>query len=75
MTQQLAGMRVDYPSAGFDVGALAPTWHEQLAAWLVEAQEAGFPEVNAMVLATAGVVRRELIRALGVMGIEAPRVM
>jgi arginyl-tRNA synthetase len=26
-------------------------------------------------LATAGVVRRELIRALGVMGIEAPRVM
>jgi arginyl-tRNA synthetase len=26
-------------------------------------------------LATAGVARRELIRALGVMGVEAPRVM
>jgi len=30
---------------------------------------------KAFLLATAGVVRRELVRALGVMGIEAPRVM
>ena len=53
MAQQLAGMRVDYVGEGLDVDALAGTWHEQLTKWLVEAQEAGTPEVNAMVLATA----------------------
>ncbi|MCW0212888.1 MAG: pyridoxamine 5'-phosphate oxidase [Pseudonocardia sp.] len=46
-------MRVDYRSGELDVDLLAPTWHEQLAAWLAEAQEAGLPEANAMVLATA----------------------
>jgi pyridoxamine 5'-phosphate oxidase len=52
--QQLAGMRVDYRTEGFDVDMLAPTWHEQLTAWLAEAEEAGVVEANAMVLATAG---------------------
>lgn len=51
--QQLAGMRVDYRTEGFDVDALAPTWHEQLANWLAEAEAAGVTEANAMVLATA----------------------
>ena len=32
---------------------LAPTWHEQLARWLAEAQAAAIPEPTAMVLATA----------------------
>jgi pyridoxamine 5'-phosphate oxidase len=54
VTGQLAAMRVDYRSAGFDVGNLAPTWHEQLARWLAEAAADGTPEPNAMVLATAG---------------------
>ena len=57
MSQELAGMRVDYAGEGLDVDGLAGTWHEQLAKWLAEAAEAaeaGFPEVNAMVLATAG---------------------
>lgn len=56
----LAGMRVDYrrPGAGseaegLDVGALATTWHEQLADWLRAAEAAGLVEANAMVLATA----------------------
>jgi pyridoxamine 5'-phosphate oxidase len=49
----LAAMRVDYGAGGFDVDQLAPTWHEQLARWLAEAGEAGIPEPNAMVLATA----------------------
>ncbi|MCE3553325.1 pyridoxamine 5'-phosphate oxidase [Pseudonocardia sp. RS11V-5] len=49
----LATMRVDYDAGGFDVDQLAPTWHEQLARWLAEAGEAGVPEPNAMVLATA----------------------
>lgn len=51
--QQLAGMRVDYRTEGLDVDALAPTWHEQLANWLAEAEAAGVVEANAMVLATA----------------------
>jgi pyridoxamine 5'-phosphate oxidase len=46
-------MRVDYRSGELDVDLLAPTWHEQLSAWLAEAQAAGLPEANAMVLATA----------------------
>jgi pyridoxamine 5'-phosphate oxidase len=54
MAQQLAGMRVDYQSEAFDVGDLAGTWHEQLIAWMAEAEKAEIPEVNAMVLATAG---------------------
>jgi pyridoxamine 5'-phosphate oxidase len=49
----LAAMRVDYGAGGFDVGHLAPTWHEQLTAWLAEAEAAGVAEPNAMVLATA----------------------
>lgn len=52
--QQLAEMRVDYRTEGFDVGDLAPTWHAQLARWLAEAETAGIAEANAMVLATAG---------------------
>ena len=52
--RQLAGMRVDYRAGGLDVDALAPTWHEQLAAWLAEAEQAGLVEPNAMVLATSG---------------------
>lgn len=51
--QRLAGMRVDYRTEGFDVDALAPTWHEQLAGWLAEAEAVGVSEANAMVLATA----------------------
>ena len=53
MTGQLAAMRVDYRTDGFDIADLAPTWHEQLARWLAEAEAAGNPEPNAMVLATA----------------------
>ena len=41
MTGQLAAMRVDYRTDGFDVDDLAPTWHEQLARWLAEAGRRG----------------------------------
>lgn len=51
--QPLATMRIDYGSKGLDVDQLAPTWHEQLARWLADAEEAGIGEPNAMVLATA----------------------
>lgn len=52
MEEQLAGMRLDYGPGGFDIDALALTWHEQLARWLAEAGTAGVVEPNAMVLAT-----------------------
>ena len=38
MTGQLAAMRVDYDTAGLDLADLAPTWHEQLARWVAEAE-------------------------------------
>jgi pyridoxamine 5'-phosphate oxidase len=70
MVKQLAEMRVDYRSEGFDVDELAPTWHEQLAGWLREAEEAGAPEPNAMVLATAGPNGRPSSRTVLCKGID-----
>ena len=68
--QQLAEMRVDYRTDGFDVGDLAPTWHEQLARWLAEAEAAGVAEANAMVLATAGEDGRPSSRSVLCKGID-----
>ena len=45
-------MREDYRAASLDVGDLAPTWPEQLVAWIEAARERGLPDANAMVLAT-----------------------
>jgi pyridoxamine 5'-phosphate oxidase len=53
MTDDLRAMRKHYEAGPLDEGSLAPTWLEQLRLWLGEAIEAGVPEPNAMVLATA----------------------
>jgi pyridoxamine 5'-phosphate oxidase len=50
---ELPGMREDYRSASLDAADLAETWHAQLLAWIGAAREAGLPDANAMVLATA----------------------
>ncbi len=50
VTPDLAALRLDYARAGLSEGDLAPTWHEQLAAWFVEA--AVLVEPNAVVLGT-----------------------
>lgn len=50
-----AALRQDYASAGLHEADLAPEPLGQFAAWLTAAIEAGIPEPNAMVLATAGV--------------------
>jgi pyridoxamine 5'-phosphate oxidase len=71
MAERLATMRVDYDCEGFDIDALAPTWHEQLARWLVEAEAAGVPEANAMVLATAGQDARPSSRTVLCKGVDA----
>jgi pyridoxamine 5'-phosphate oxidase len=71
MAEQLAAMRVDYGSAGLDVGDLAPTWHEQLAHWLAQAEADGVVEANAMVLATAGPDGRPASRTVLCKGLDA----
>ena len=71
MTGRLAYMRVGYRDEGLDVDDLAPTWHEQLASWLVEAEAAGAPEPNAMVLATAGEDGRPASRTVLCKGLDA----
>ena len=49
----LAGLRVDYRSGELDAADLAATWHEQLRAWLHDAEVAELADPNAMVLATS----------------------
>ena len=71
MAEQLAAMRVDYGSAGLDAGDLAPTWHEQLADWLAQAEADGVVEANAMVLATAGADGRPASRTVLCKGLDA----
>lgn len=70
MAQGLERMRVDYADTGLDVPDLAASWHEQLAGWLREAQEAGLAEVNAMVLATAGADGRPSSRTVLCKGLD-----
>jgi pyridoxamine 5'-phosphate oxidase len=69
--QRLAAMRVDYDTAALDVGDLAGTWHEQLAAWMDEAVAAGVVEPNAMVLATTGPDCRPASRTVLCKGLDA----
>ena len=52
-TATLPSMRVSYEAGSLDEASLAATWHEQLQLWFDEAVQAGVPEANAMVLATA----------------------
>ena len=49
----LPAMRVPYEPTRLDETDLAATWHEQLEKWITEAVQAGLPEANGMVLATA----------------------
>lgn len=49
----LPKMRVSYDEGTLSEAELAGHWHEQLQLWLDDAIQAGAPEPNAMVLATA----------------------
>jgi pyridoxamine 5'-phosphate oxidase len=71
VTGQLAAMRVDYRTEALDVADLAPTWHEQLACWLAQAEAAGTPEPNAMVLATASPDGRPSSRTVLCKGLDS----
>ena len=71
MAAELPGMREDYRAATLDADDLAPTWHEQLLAWLGAARAAGLPDPNAMVLATSDDVHRATTRTVLAKDIDA----
>ena len=50
---ELAGLRVSYDAGTLDSGELHDTPLQQFNSWFLDAADAGLPEVNAMVLATA----------------------
>jgi pyridoxamine 5'-phosphate oxidase len=60
----VAAMRRDYARAGLDESDLAPGWLEQFTLWLRGATQAGLPEANAMVLATADASGRPSARTV-----------
>jgi pyridoxamine 5'-phosphate oxidase len=70
IAQELPSMRVGYERGSLDESDLATAWHEQLARWLAEATEAGLPEPNAMVVATADAQARPSSRTVLCKGLD-----
>jgi pyridoxamine 5'-phosphate oxidase len=70
VTVRLPGMRVAYDGTALEESALAPTWTDQLQAWLDEAESAGVAEPNAMVLATADAEGRPSSRTVLCKGLD-----
>jgi pyridoxamine 5'-phosphate oxidase len=66
----LPAMRVPYEPTRLDEVDLAATWHEQLAKWITEATQAGLPEANGMVLATADPQGRPSSRSVLCKGLD-----
>lgn len=68
--QFLADMRRSYVEGGLDEADLAPTWLEQLHAWIADAARHDLLEPNAMILATSGPsARTVLLKALNERGL------
>lgn len=67
----LAAMRRAYGQAPFDRADLAPSWHEQLERWIADAERAGVPEPNALVLATVDRAGRPSTRTVLLKGLSA----
>jgi len=70
LAARVAQMRRSYESGGLAESDLAPTWLEQLGRWLADAEAAGLPEPNAMVLATADREGRPSARTVLLKGID-----
>ncbi len=66
----LAAMRQEYARAGLAEAGLAVDWLEQFAAWLTDAQVAGIPEPNAMIVATSAVDARPSARTVLLKGVD-----
>jgi len=70
IARELRTMRVGYELGSLDESDLEATWHEQLIRWLAEAAQAGLPEPNAMVLATADAAGRPSSRTVLCKGLD-----
>jgi pyridoxamine 5'-phosphate oxidase len=70
IARELRTMRVGYELGSLDESDLEATWHEQLIRWLAEATQAGLPEPNAMVLATADAAGRPSSRTVLCKGLD-----
>lgn len=70
-TPPLAALRRDYALAGLAEDDLADTWWAQFDRWFAQAQTAGVPEPNAVVLATATPDGRPSARTVLVKGVDA----
>jgi pyridoxamine 5'-phosphate oxidase len=68
---QLAAMRSEYARAGLHESDLAPHWLDQLRRWLSDAGQAGLPEPNAMIVATADAAGRPSARTVLLKGLDA----
>jgi pyridoxamine 5'-phosphate oxidase len=64
----LGALRQEYARAGLSEADLAPTWHEQLARWLVEAE--AVREFNAMVVSTVSAEGRPSSRNVLLKGVD-----
>jgi len=69
MPPDLPALRRDYIAAGLSEGDLAPTWHEQFAAWFAQASH--LREPNAMVLSTVDAAGLVSSRTVLLKGIDA----
>jgi pyridoxamine 5'-phosphate oxidase len=69
--QRLAAMRRTYQLGGLAESDLAPSWMEQLRAWLDDANRHGILEPNAMVLATADAAGAPSARTVLLKGLDA----
>jgi pyridoxamine 5'-phosphate oxidase len=67
----LAALRRDYGAGGLEPADLAPTWHEQLLAWIEVARAEGLVEPNAAVFSTASADGAPSARTVLVKGIDA----
>jgi pyridoxamine 5'-phosphate oxidase len=63
-------MRTEYEGE-FDEDSIAGTWLDQFATWFADAVEAGLPEPNAMLLATASADGRPSARTVLLKGYDA----
>jgi pyridoxamine 5'-phosphate oxidase len=66
----LAAMRREYARTGLAEVDLAPTWLAQLRRWLRETTDAGLPEPNAMIVATADAQGRPSARTVLLKGLD-----
>ena len=64
-------MRRDYAGGELDERDLAGDWPTQFGRWLADAAEAGLPEPNAMVVATADAAGRPSARTVLLKGYDA----